>query len=266
MLFTYMRRVQRYLKDQRVQIIPPADLIDFINEARGQLAGEAECLPVLASIALQPNVQVYPFSSIVLPSTGIPLIDSGGNYLLDSTGNTLYSSGGGGTMNGLGGILNVRTLWYSVGQGQKWIRPRPWPWFTLYELNNPVPTLGPPQKWAQYGQGNAGTIYISPVPDIGYIVPVDCVAYPVPLVDDTTIEAIPYLWTDAVPYYAAYLAMLSQQSGGATAEADKMFERYQKYVQRAREGATSSVLPTLYSQVPSPVRANQLGMQSQGRN
>ena len=47
-LFEYMRRTQRILRDQRVQIINPSDLIAFINEARGQIAGEAECILRLA--------------------------------------------------------------------------------------------------------------------------------------------------------------------------------------------------------------------------
>ena len=71
-----------------------------------------------------------------------------------------------------------------MGTGQLWIRPRPWPWFSLYELSNPVPSQGPPKVWAQYGQGASGTIYISPLPDIAYTVQADCICYPSPLATD----------------------------------------------------------------------------------
>jgi hypothetical protein len=81
---------------------------------------------------------------------------------------------------GVASVLNVQTTWYSVGDGKKWIRPRPWPWFSLYELNNPVPMGGAPLVWSQYGQGSAGlgsitnmgggtissgSFYIDPAPD-----------------------------------------------------------------------------------------------------
>ena len=87
---------------------------------------------------------------------------------------------------------------------------------------------------------------------------------PIALVDDTTPEAIPYLWTDAVPFFAAYFALLSAQAGARQAEADRMFARYQEFTNRARRFATPSVLPFIYPQSGNPVQANQLGLQPAG--
>jgi hypothetical protein len=235
MLYHYMERVQRYLRDQRVQIVAPYDLIDHINEARAQLAGDSECILSIGTLPIVAGTRSYAFSSIAQPSSAT---------------------------SGIAGVLNVRTLWYNVGLGEKWMRPRPWPWFSLYELNNPVPTQGPPKVWAQYGQGVAGSIYLSPLPDFAYTVNADCVCYPVALVDDTTVEAIPNPWTDAVPFYATYVAMMAMQTGGPTEESEKMFRKYKEYVVRARAQATSSIAPTVYPQVPNPVRANQIGVQA----
>jgi hypothetical protein len=222
-LFTYIRRCQRLLRDQRMQLINPADLIDYINEARQMMAGEAECLRVIGTLALTAGVNVYPFSAIGLGGAA-----------------------------GIEGVLNVRAAWYQVATGQKWLTPRSFEWFSLYELNNPVPTPGPPYAWAQYGQGTSGTLYFGAVPDGAYTIPLDCVCYPVPLADDTTAEAIPLLWTFAIPYYATYLAMLSMETGGATAEADRMMKRYAEMVMRARAGVTPSVLPGNYAQSETP--------------
>jgi hypothetical protein len=248
MLTAYLTATQSLLQ------VPPAPttlyttavLTTFINSARGQLAGEAECIRFMGSLPLTAGSNSYPFGSIALA---------------------------GGTSVGIQGVLNVRTAWYLVGTGQKWLRPRPFEWFSLYELNNPAPLPGPPQVWSQFGQGaqaqvspnpvGGGSLYVSPPPDTAYTVPLDCVCYPIPLVDDTTPEAIPYLWTDAVPYFAAYLALLSAQTGARIQQAQQMYQTYGEFVARGRRAATPSVLPVLYPQIPNPVRQNQLGMAPQ---
>lgn len=243
MLTSYLAATSSLLQNPAAPnpLYSTASLTTFINSARGQLAGESEAIRFMGTLPLVAAQRVYPFTSISLSGAA-----------------------------GVQGVLNARMLWYQVGQGQKMIRPRPWEWFGLYELNTAVPKSGAPKVWAQYGQGaeaqavpfpvEGGSLYISPLPDTVYTCPVDCVCYPIPLVDDTTPEAIPYLWTDAVPYYAAYLALLSAQTGVRTQEAQGMFKLYSEFVQRARRASTPSVLPGIYPQNPSPVRANQLGL------
>jgi hypothetical protein len=87
------------------------------------------------------------------------------------------------------------------------------------------------------------------------------VCFPITLASDSDPEAIPYLWTDAVPYFAAYLALLSAQSQARQADAERMFSRYSEFLNRARRFATPSVLSGIYPQNPSPVMQNQLGIQ-----
>lgn len=241
MLTQYLAATARLLQNPPapVPLYSPIDLTADINTARGQLAGESECIRLTGTLALVPGVQSYPFSAITFPQPS--------------------------AVNGIAGPFNVWTAWLNIGIGMVRMRPRAWPWFSLYEMNNPVPVQGPPTVWAQLGQGVAGTIYVSPVPDIAYTVTVDCVGYPIPLVDDTTVEAIPYLWTDAVPFFAAYYALLAAQSTARQADADKMLERYKTFVDRARRAATPSIMSGIYAEVASPVRAGQLGMQAGGR-
>ena len=222
-------------------------LTTFINSARGQLAGESKSIRFMGSLALSVGVNAYQFSSITL--TGALAV-------------------------GVQGVLDIETLWYQVGSGMKWVRPRPWPWFARYELSNPVPPSGPPAVWTQFGQGAAaqtsplpvggGSLYISPLPDQTYTVPIDAVCYPIPLVDDTTPEAIPYLWTDAVPYFAAYLALMSAQTNARIEQAKVMYGLYEEFVQRARRASTPMVLPGIYPQNTNPARANQLGLAGKG--
>ena len=216
-------------------LYPVSNLTSWVNTARGQLAGEGECIRFMASIPLVAGQQVYPFSSISLAgSTGIQ------------------------------GILKIQTIWRDIGTGQVWLRPRPFPWFSLYELNNPNPVQGSPTLWTQYGQGASGSFYVSPVPDQAYTCNLDCVCYPISLASDADPEAIPYLWTDAVPFFAAWYALLAAQSAARQADADRMMARYKEFVARARQFTTPSIMPGIYSQSPDPVRAQVLGLTQGG--
>ena len=206
-------------------------LTTFINTARGQLAGDAECIRFQATLPLNIGQQVYDFSSIDVSAR--PDIQ---------------------------GIINIRTIWIQVGAGQSWIRPRGFEWFSLYELNNVNPTPNQPKVWSQYAPGETGSFYVSPIPDVGYTATLDCVCLPIPLVDDTTPEAIPYLWTDAVPYFAAYYGLLSSQSATRQADADRMMQRYEKFRDNARRYTTPGVLPMQHPQNPDPFLANRLGV------
>ena len=156
------------------------------------------------------------------------------------------------------------TLWYQVAADERiWIAPRPWPWFSIYNLKSPAIPSGPPAEWSQYGPGTTGSVYLSPLPDQSYTIIADSVCYPSPLVTDSDLEVLPGLWTDAVPYYAAYLALLSMETPLALQAADKMYQRYQEYVMRGRLAATSDILPRNYQQ-SSPMPANQLAAPTRG--
>ena len=71
----------------------------------------------------------------------------------------------------------------------------------------------------------------------------DCYCTPIVLVDDTTAEAIPYPWTDAVPYYAAYLAYLDAQRAD---DSDRMFKQYEMFMKRARNMSETPFVPDYY--------------------
>jgi hypothetical protein len=83
-----------------------------------------------------------------------------------------------------------------------------------------VPTFG-----SLFGRGAEGSLYLYPVPSQAYQLEVDCSCLPQDLVDDQSVEAIPDPWTDAVPYYAAHLAMLELQSFNNARFYEDMFSR-----------------------------------------
>lgn len=225
MLNQYILQTQQLLQNPAspVALYSSSDLTSYINRARGQIAGEHACIRFRGSLSTVAAQQSYNFSSISL---------SGGT--------------------GLGGILAVRMLTLATSTGNALINNVPWEWFNQYAIVQPTTLTGTPHVWAQYAQGANGSLLLNPVPTGVSVISVDCVCYPIPLVDDTTAEAIPYEWTDAVPFFAAYFALLSSQSGQRQADADRMMERYQFFANRARAAATPGTLPFQFDK-SSPV-------------
>lgn len=111
---------------------------------------------------------------------------------------------------------------------------RPWDWFVTFALGNPQPT----PVAAHQGQGSSSDIWVSSVS--GGSLWVDVVALPVDLIDDTTPDAIPFPWVDAVAFYAVYYAFMASQQQN---EADLSMLRYRDTMRRARGEATSTNLP-----------------------
>lgn len=237
MLASYLTRTRQLLQNPGApnSLYSSSDLTEYVNLARGQLAGDGECIRIYTTLPVDAGTQTYPYTAIDLSSAV-----------------------------GVRGILNVRAAWLQIASGQAWMRPRPFEWFSLYELNNPVPQQGQPKVWTQYAQGSTGSLFVSPVPDGVYVLQLDTLCYPIDLLDDTTVEAIPFPWTDAIPFLAAYYALLAAQSVARQADADRMFSRYEEYRNRARRFANPVVSPYIYQQAPDPTRANKLGQQPQG--
>lgn len=232
MLYQYLQMTERLLADQRQSGFNTADLTAYVNVARGQIAGDAACIRVLATLPLVAATRSYDFSSISLGGAA-----------------------------GVAGVFNVRIASYQVGDGQKWIRPRPFEWFTQYELNTAVPKSGAPAVWSQYGQGATGSVYISPLPDVAYTLNLDTACYPNDLSTDSDAEAIPFPWTDAVPFFTAWYALASRPDPDAMKAAEMMMKRYEDFKARARAYSNPSVNPNAYSGASDLLVINRLGLQ-----
>lgn len=244
MLTAYQTNTQNLLQSPSAPttLYSTTNLNTWINLARGQLAGETQCIRYMGTLDTVVGQRAYNFSSI-------------------STGTSSIS--------GIQGVIHVRSMTYDVGDGQQWIYPRSWEWFMFYNLNNPVPVNAVPNEWSQFAQGSAGTstgsgvsgsFYLDPPPDLIYTLNLDCVCYPIALTDNSTVEAIPYLWTDAVPFFAAYYALMSAQTNARMADAQRYYGMYKEYIQRARLASNPSVNPTEYQDSSDPAVINKLGV------
>ncbi len=186
-------------------LISTAVLDSYINLARSWIATDGECVRTTGTLPTVAGTNTYSFGAIVSPAL------------------TLFSS-----------VITVRSL--RIGTRQ--LDLRPFEWFDLYSGGSAL--SGTPLRAAQQQQGANGTLVLDPTPDAVVTIYVDAIWLPIPLVTNATLEAIPALWTDAVPFYAAWLALQSLQR---QADANLMFERYQAVMRRAREIATPSRLP-----------------------
>lgn len=239
LLSAYIQRTRNLLQNPAPasRSLYSDDLITAqVNIARGQLAGDAECIRLTGTIPTVIGQQAYRFSDI----------DTTGSFVSD----------------GVAGPLNIHAILYQVAQGQKWVTPRAWPYFLQFYLNNPVPESGFPRQWAQQGQGTGGyaNFYLYPLPDNAYTLQTDVTCYPIDLVDDTTFDAIPFPWTDAVPFFAAYLVLLGAQSPIRDNDAQRFLQMYTDFKDRARRYTTSPVLPGYAPQQADPTLQNKLAL------
>lgn len=236
MLNAYIAATQNLLQNPGAPttLYSTANLTTYINTARGQLAGDAQCIRVVASLALTINVPNYLFSAITVSGTS-----------------------------GVSAVLNVRQISCSASTPPI-LNPWPWEYFYQYFVATGLAS-GQPSDWAQYGPGTLGSFYLSPSPNSTPTIFLDTVCTPINLVDDTTPEAIPYPWTDAVPYFAAYLALMSAQTTTRTEYAMRMLQLYNEFKDRARRYSTPDVLPLQYEQTPSRLLINQGAQPQQQR-
>lgn len=295
MLTKYLTRVQSLVSDAANQFWSQSSLINFINEARGQIAAEGQCIKVLtpgtngiSSITVTAGGSGYttpPTVTITGPGTGatatavltgdavtsVTVTAAGSKY--DNT-TTISFSGGGGSgakatpvINCLNTVANqevytfatantfvqlttgVSSILFVESVAVSWGALKPvlnqWNWNDLQARVRAYPVIsGQPAMWAQFGQGQSGSIYLQPVPTQALPMEFNCICTPIDLVDDTTAEAIPYPWTDAVPYYSAYLAFLNARR---PEEARDKLNIYNMIMTRARAFSEPSFVPSYYS-------------------
>jgi hypothetical protein len=207
MLTAYQTEVNALIQapSSPIPLVPTSQITSYINSARNQVATEGECIRQFCTLTFVANQGSYTLAAFVPPASL-----------------------------GLASAFTVRQGYF----GGNLLDIRSWEWFGAYYLVSGA--VGPPVHMAQEGQGSLATFYFSPIPTAPGTAVFDCTCLPVPLVDDTTIEAIPFPWTDAVPYWAAWLALQSLQR---QADAEFMMQRYNVLMRRARDEASPSVLP-----------------------
>lgn len=229
-LSTYVAQTQRLLQNPPATdvLYATSDIQAFVNTARGQLALESKCIRFVGTLSLASPTRTYNFSSITLPGSS-----------------------------GIAGVLDVEQAWTASGSGFVAMVQKSFPYFVQYFINLVTPNSGRPKYFARYAEGIAGSLYFDPIPDASYTASLDCVGQPSDLSSDGDVDAIKYPFSDAVPFFAAYYAYMSAQR---TQDADHMYQMYEIYKKRARDGTAPDVLPQTAPQQPDLTLPNKLGM------
>jgi hypothetical protein len=203
----YQITTRRLLNDQTFARVNNFDLIDYINFARGQVATDGECIRVLGTGNVAAGVAPIALSTLALSQAPA----------------------------GAGEPLVPRNAFINGAR----VDIRPWDYFANYYLTDTpfAPMIATPVM-AQFGVGSTAVLYFN-TPAAGVLV-VDLAILPVDLVDDATPEAVPYPFTDAVPFYAAWYGYMAQER---IDQAERMMLRYNLLMHRARAGTTSTALP-----------------------
>jgi hypothetical protein len=272
-LANYTTYVQRLLHDSSFQFWTQTELTDFINVARNRLVRDTGCVRVMQSVMISTQVEKYPFGSVTgalivsggsgytsSPSVAITggtgtgatasakILNGQVNQVNITSGGTGYSimtqgavaptitfTGGGGS--GAAAVANVldnqsidmiraMLIW---GTTRIALSYRTWGDFnSVWRYTTQF--IGRPQVVSLYAYNTA---YVAPPPDQPYLVEWDTVCLPLPLIDSTTPETIPFVFQEPIPYYAAYMAKIKAQNNK---EADEFLQRYKQ--QRAAANAS----------------------------
>src|SRR5262249_27210364 len=127
---------------------------------------------------------------------------------------------------GVNKVAGVNTIACQWGQGSVYkpmLSRKIWSEFAAYYRINANQYVNFPSTWSLYKRGFGGSFYLFPLPGQVMSMDVDTFGSPVDLADDSTAEAIDDPWTDAVQYYAAYLAYNNSQR---KADGDRMLKTY----------------------------------------
>ena len=226
-LTAYVQQTQRLLNDPLAAEFQVADLQTYVNIARAQLAADAECLRQPAAITAIAGQRAYSWASATFVGQG-----------------SVSGQGGLPVPQGLGAVLTAKNMACVTAAGTARMYVRSWPWLNYYLVQRLVPNSGQPLRWAEFEPGVNGSFYVDPVPNsalFGFLL--DAVCVPSVLTQDSQPEPIPYPWTDAVPYYAAYLAYTNAQR---MQDAQEMLTQYRLFARRGTQMTTPTQLPRAF--------------------
>jgi len=201
----YITQTRRLLHDVNANFWTNAEITDYVNDGRLELIQDTGCNRVLQTYTLPQGTETIDFS--VLPE---------GDKTID--------------------VLNLILYW---GNTRIPLYYLPWTDFNA-QLRYWQTYTGRPVSFSMYGPKK---IYIAPTTDQTYQAEFDTVVLKDPLTDADPVETLPNVFTEAVPFYAAYMAKYQEQSYG---EAEIFKQEYQKRIIAALNTTFTRRLPTPY--------------------
>ena len=123
----------------------------------------------------------------------------------------------------------------------------PWDEFQAYCRAYAVLNMSYPAVWSVFNDGPQGEIWMFPVPSQYNEIELDVTCQPLDLIDDTTFDAIPDGFQEALKYGAAAVAF---ESSGRFAQAQAMEDRFADSLGIARVAVDRGKSRTYYPSYP----------------
>lgn len=259
-LATYTTQVQRLLHDSSFQFWTQLELTDYINAARNRTVRDTACVRTTQICQISGGLESYGFGSVTgatitnggsgyvsAPSvtitggtgsgatatstitngvvTQVNITNGGSGYSVLTQGSSAPTiTFGSGAAAATATVLDQQAIdcvgvSYIFGNSRLSLQYRPWREFNA-RMRYYTGNIGRPEVFSVYAYT---TVFIWRLPDQAYQTEFDVVTLPRPLIDSTTAEQIPYVFQEAIPYYAAYMAKMKSQQ---QREADEFIQRY----------------------------------------
>ena len=186
-----------------------------VNDPTGLGSGASLTATLSPHLTTQPSVEVYKFTDVAAL-----IADQGVKSII--------------------GVQSVSISWGAFKPTLRWI---PWSAMQAYLRSTNVAAQNFPNYWSQYAQGVTGSIYVWPVPILQAQMEWDCYCLPLDLASDSDVEALPYPWSDSVPYYAAFLAFQSVQDRDS---ATYMLAEAKRTMREGRSFTSPAMVPAFY--------------------
>ena len=280
-LSSYITTVRRLLHDSTGKYYTDAQLTDYINTARSAVCADTKCNRQLQTINLSQGLERYNYGSVTgfivsaggtgfITTPGVVLTPAVGDPGTGAAGTATLSAGAVSVINataGGSGYLAAPSVSFSGGGGVNANASATIVQANTYDILNVYLTWGNtrfqldwmafsefstkircwttfqsrPTVFSTYGQG---AFFVGPVPDQPYICELDTSLNPTALVNSTDVESsIVFPYTEPVPYYAAFVAKLQEQS----MEDSKKFDLlYSQMMTRAVGRSFTRRLPSMY--------------------
>lgn len=148
-----------------------------------------------------------------------------------------------GNVPGLRGIIGIQGISVSWGSLRPTLSHISFSDMQAYLRAQSIGQMNFPSIWAQYGQGEHGSLYLWPRPAQVAQMEWDCYCSVTDLVDDTSVDLIPYPWDEACPFYAAHLAFLFSQRFD---DARLMLAEFTRRGMLARSNTSPTIRPSMY--------------------
>ena len=273
----YLNQTRRLLHDAQARYYSDADLTTYINSGCARAVADSTCYRQLQTVYLSNGVELFQYGSV----TGVTVTAGGSGY--DNTSTVAFSAPASGiTATGTlqitsgvvtdvlitnigSGYTSAPTLTFGGNGSGASITPTillpntmdvmniTLDWgqtrvilnrmsFTEFQASVRA-WIGYQQKpgmCASYGQNQW---FIGPIPDQTYKAEWDTVLNPPTLVNYTDVSVIAFPYSDPVPFYAAHIAKLNEQS---FEESDKFLQLYQQKMRYAIRSTMMRKLASAY--------------------